>query len=65
MGIGALQSPLFALVFSTAFLAGSLFVARQTLSHVSRRRRHALFDLLDRLSEHVTDGESSDAEQVR
>ena len=62
MGVGALHSLVFALVFPTVFLAGSLFLARATLSYVSQRRRHELFDLLDRLSEYAADRDSRDAE---
>ncbi len=62
VGVGALHSLVFALAFPTVFLAGSLFVARETLSYVSRRRRHELSELLARLSEYATDRDSRDAE---
>ena len=63
VGIGALHSPAFALLFPAAFLAGSCFVARQSFALVTQQRRRAVFDLLERLSEKVTDeDESSDAD---
>ena len=63
VGIGALHSPAFALLFPAAFLAGSCFVARQSFALVIQQRRRAVFDLLERLSEKVTDeDESSDAD---